>query len=806
MSLGIYISVSPELNRAYVSNFFGGLSVIDTASGGVVTEIMGLASPIGTAVDPQLTKLYVINSLINSVSAIDTNTNQITNSIAFSCTQQDVKIDTLLHKAFITDTSCSELAVLDAATDALTAKIPLPGRPQFLTIDSQAHRAYVTYNNGILGEAGRIGGLAIVDTSTNQVITSLVLGKDPTRLALSAEGRLYVVDRFRNSVFVIDTATAAIVTEIPVGITPSDVAVVAPPAAKLTVSPATVAFGVQLAGTTSPAQTIQVRNDGNASLAIQTVLIEAGPFQIVRDTCASATLLPGSICYVTLTFTPPAAGPFAATLVIASNDSGGPKSVTVSGEGEVREDANIRSITPVIGRAGTPILIVGGNFHRYQGHGHVLIGGIPAEIRFWHADRIEALAPGGLSGVVSVQVRTRQGTSNAVDFTYAAADASVWQRFDGPWGTRCDVAFGPLATPPAKPDVIYVGSSAGCGVYASTDGGLTWDRKSRGIPKNYIWPHFPPISRIAIAPSDPETLYLGTFDAFAEAGRIFKSVNGASKWRDASGRFSGRLGTLPIRFPVFDIAIQPSDANGVYAAIEGGVYHTSDGGRHWKQVVAGNGPGAGTNVDNYTTVRIALSNPATAYTAGYTSFSTRALHHHLMGGVCTEISSIVPLPSLKTVDGGATWSAITNPAPVTFGNQTLDALVSDFAISPTSENVLLASTLSYKTPMTHVITKNDGVVRSADGGGTWKTLNGTNGSGIADSPLVRLVASPGDPNIVVALTGTPDTAFITRNGGTTWERLTTSGWEQPTSVFDLVFAGTKLCATTSHGIYVLPSY
>jgi hypothetical protein len=60
---------------------------------------------------------------------------------------------------------------VDVATDALTAKIPLPGRPQFLTIDSQAHRAYVTYNNGIIGEQGMIGGLAIVDTSTNQVIT-----------------------------------------------------------------------------------------------------------------------------------------------------------------------------------------------------------------------------------------------------------------------------------------------------------------------------------------------------------------------------------------------------------------------------------------------------------------------------------------------------------------------------------------------------------------------------------------------------------------------------------------------------------
>jgi len=161
---------------------------------------------------------------------------------------------------------------------------------------------------------------------------------------------------------------------------------------------------------------------------------------------------------------------------------------------------------------------------------------------------------------------------------------------------------------------------------------------------------------------------------------------------------------------------------------------------------------------------------------------------------------------LKTSDGGITWSAIANPAPVSFGDQKLDALVTDFAINPVSENMLLASTSSYKTPVTSVITKDSGVFSSADGGNVWIAMNGVGSSAISDSPLVRLVVKPDDANTVLALTGKVDTVFITKNGGLAWERITTLGWQESTSVFDIAFAGSKLYATTSHGLYVLNSF
>ena len=63
------MTISPELKRVYVSNSFGGVSVIDATSGSAITEVTGVFSPLGSALEPQQAKLYVISSDIASLSA-----------------------------------------------------------------------------------------------------------------------------------------------------------------------------------------------------------------------------------------------------------------------------------------------------------------------------------------------------------------------------------------------------------------------------------------------------------------------------------------------------------------------------------------------------------------------------------------------------------------------------------------------------------------------------------------------------------------------------------------------------------------
>ncbi len=107
------------------------------------------------------------------------------------------------------------------------------------------------------------------------------------------------------------------------------------------VSPISVAFGGQIIGKASGAETITVSNTGNADLTIFSVAISganAGDFAIVSSgtTCvANDTLTAGSSCAVSVVFTPAASGTRSATLTITDDSYGQTNTnVALSGSGE----------------------------------------------------------------------------------------------------------------------------------------------------------------------------------------------------------------------------------------------------------------------------------------------------------------------------------------------------------------------------------------------------------------------------------------------------------------------------------------
>jgi hypothetical protein len=98
----------------------------------------------------------------------------------------------------------------------------------------------------------------------------------------------------------------------------------------LSVSPSFALFGAQVVGATSPAQTVTATNTG-------TVALNLNPVQVTGDFSESnqcpATLQPGASCFLSLTFSPTAAGTLSGSLVVS--DSAGVVStlVAVSGQG-----------------------------------------------------------------------------------------------------------------------------------------------------------------------------------------------------------------------------------------------------------------------------------------------------------------------------------------------------------------------------------------------------------------------------------------------------------------------------------------
>src|SRR5215831_8403081 len=143
----------------------------------------------------------------------------------------------------------------------------------------------------------------------------------------------------------------------------------------------------------------------------------------------------------------------------------------------------------------------------------------------------------------------------------------------------------------ADDPLTYYFGSAGGGVWRTRDAGQTWEplmQHERAAS----------VGAIAIAPSDPRVLYVGTgqegsrYDLMPGEG-VFRSSDGGGTWVHAGLEASRHIGA---------ILVDPHDPDRVLVAALGhafgpnperGVYRTTDGGRHWLAVLqAGDSVGA----------------------------------------------------------------------------------------------------------------------------------------------------------------------------------------------------------------------
>ncbi|MBS1850170.1 MAG: DUF4082 domain-containing protein [Acidobacteria bacterium] len=99
-------------------------------------------------------------------------------------------------------------------------------------------------------------------------------------------------------------------------------------------SPTSVAFGVQAVNTTSPASTVTLTNTGTASLTISSTSITGtNSTNFARTTTCGSTLAVGASCTFNVTFTPSASGSRSASLSVSDSASGSPHTVALTGTG-----------------------------------------------------------------------------------------------------------------------------------------------------------------------------------------------------------------------------------------------------------------------------------------------------------------------------------------------------------------------------------------------------------------------------------------------------------------------------------------
>jgi hypothetical protein len=105
--------------------------------------------------------------------------------------------------------------------------------------------------------------------------------------------------------------------------------------AGISITPASINFGGQLAGTSGQPQTITVTNTGTGALSVSSIAVNgAVDFVVSANTCKGANIPAGGTCTVQVTFGPACtngSSARSATLVLTDNAATSPQSLALSG-------------------------------------------------------------------------------------------------------------------------------------------------------------------------------------------------------------------------------------------------------------------------------------------------------------------------------------------------------------------------------------------------------------------------------------------------------------------------------------------
>ncbi len=292
---------------------------------------------------------------------------------------------------------------------------------------------------------------------------------------------------------------------------------------------------------------------------------------------------------------------------------------------------------------------------------------------------------------------------------------------------------------PEKPYTFFMGSTGG-GVWQTQDGGNNWENITDGYLK------VGSIGSIEVAPSDPQTIYVGTGSAsprgnISVGNGIYKTLNGGKTWKHIGLENGGQIGK---------IVIHPQNSDLVYAAVLGnifgpnqerGVFRSKDGGSSWERVCyVSDSTGAVDMVMDPT-------NPRILY-AGFWRVERKPW---------TLIDGAEEGGVYKTVDGGDSWEKVEGGLPNGIAGRV------GIAVSPVNPNRVWVIREAKEE-------SKGGLYRSDDGGETWERINRNHNLRQRAWYYSRVFADPNDEHTVYVLN---TRMYKSVDGGKTFERIST---------------------------------
>lgn len=231
-------AISSDGKRAYVTNFTSGnVSVIDTASKSVVTNVpTGSFGAVGVVLKPDGSAGYAANQYANTVTVFDTRTFATTRinmplhgyptSLAIT---PDGKFVYVTVSNIVPDfgQAICYVFVIDTSTNNVVHTIIVP-YPEGIAISPDGSTAYVVSVGGRSGNSN----LLTISTASNRITATLSLefgyATDPTTVGIvvTPDGtRIFADDAMSNNVWEVDTTKNKVIKGIPVGNTPGQLAI-----------------------------------------------------------------------------------------------------------------------------------------------------------------------------------------------------------------------------------------------------------------------------------------------------------------------------------------------------------------------------------------------------------------------------------------------------------------------------------------------------------------------------------------------------------------------------------------------------
>jgi photosystem II stability/assembly factor-like uncharacterized protein len=348
----------------------------------------------------------------------------------------------------------------------------------------------------------------------------------------------------------------------------------------------------------------------------------------------------------------------------------------------------------------------------------------------------------------------------------ATLSSSLRWRMLGPFrGGRVAAATGV----PGRPNEFYFGAVNG-GVWKSIDGGRVWAPVSDSLPVASI-------GAIAVAPSAPDTVYVGSGestlrDSVGFGSGMYKSVDAGKTWSHIGLDDTQHIGK---------IAVDPHNADVLFVAVIGhlyaanaerGVFRSRDGGRSWQKVLYKD--------ENVGAVEVVIdpTNSQVVYAGLWNTrrppWFTYAPTNGPGGGI------------FKSVDGGTTWKQLTSGLPTeTIGRTGIAVAASEprrvYAVvdsltpppPPTAEPPLGARPAAPASPAgpgarQQPPSGQGGFFRSDDGGETWAKMSSDNALWGRGWYFEKVTVDPRNADIVYV----PNVAVNrSKDGGKSWVAL-----------------------------------